>query len=74
MEIDNERFWYPVFDVDKCTNCNLCDKVCPVINKSTLKNESLVYSCYNKNKKVRLNSSSGRIFTLIAEEIISEGG
>lgn len=74
MEIDNEGFWYPVVEVDKCTNCNLCDKVCPIINKPTVKNEPLAYSCFNKNEEIRLKSSSGGIFTLIAEEIIAEGG
>ena len=33
-----------------------------------------VYACKNKNDETRLNSSSGGIFTLLAEEIIKEGG
>lgn len=32
------------------------------------------YACINKNDVVRLNSSSGGVYTLLAEEIISEGG
>ena len=26
---DNEGFWYPKVDLDKCTDCGLCEKVCP---------------------------------------------
>ena len=74
MKTDVEGFWYPVVEVDKCINCDLCDKVCPIINKPTVKNEPLAYSCYNKNEEIRLKSSSGGIFSLIAEEIIAEGG
>jgi coenzyme F420-reducing hydrogenase beta subunit len=74
MKTDIEGFWYPVVEVDKCTNCNLCDKVCPIINKHNEKNEPLAYSCFNKNEEIRLKSSSGGIFTLIAEEIIAKGG
>lgn len=74
MKTNIEGFWYPVVEVDNCTNCNLCDEVCPIINKSTSKNEPLAYSCYNKNEEIRLKSSSGGIFTIVAEEIIAECG
>lgn len=34
----------------------------------------LAYACYNKNTEIRLNSTSGGIFTLIAEYIINKCG
>lgn len=33
-----------------------------------------LYACYNKNEKVRLESSSGGVFSLIASDVISQGG
>lgn len=33
-----------------------------------------VYACYNRDEEVRLNSSSGGVFSLLAEEILSENG
>lgn len=32
---DNEGFLYPQFDKEKCVNCGLCEKVCPIINYKT---------------------------------------
>ena len=33
FHIDVEGFWYPEVDKDKCTDCGLCEKACPIINK-----------------------------------------
>lgn len=74
MESDNEGFLYPEVDLDKCVDCGLCEKVCPVLNKLKVDNEPRAYACYNKNEQIRLESSSGGIFTLIAEQVINNGG
>lgn len=74
MEEDSYGFKYPHVDESKCINCGLCEKVCPIINNKKIDNKPKAYGCYNKNEEVRLNSSSGGIFTLIAEEIISKNG
>lgn len=74
MENDTEGFLYPEVDYDKCIKCGLCIKVCPIINKKTVQNDPIAYACINKNESVRLESSSGGIFTLIAEQIINKDG
>lgn len=74
MENDGEGFLYPKVDYQNCTECKKCTKVCPIINKVTIKNKPLAYACYNKENKIRFVSSSGGIFTLIAEAIINNGG
>lgn len=74
MESDSEGFWYPAVDYNKCIECSLCVKACPVINKTTVNNEPKAYACINNDEKIRLESSSGGIFTLIAEQIIYESG
>jgi coenzyme F420-reducing hydrogenase beta subunit len=65
---------YPKVDNAKCIKCNLCIKVCPIINKTAIKNEPSAYACINKDETIRVESSSGGLFTLIAEQIIDKGG
>lgn len=74
MESDTEGFWYPEVDYLKCIKCGLCIEVCPIINKKNVQNKPIAYACINKNESVRLESSSGGIFTLIAEKIIDKDG
>lgn len=75
MESDNEGFKYPVVEESLCINCNLCNKVCPVINKiEKIPFNQEVYSCQNKNENIRINSSSGGVFSLLCESVINQGG
>lgn len=74
MQSDNEGFLYPIIDTDKCIDCGLCEKVCPVINRNEPSKPIAAYAAINKNEEIRLASSSGGIFTLLAEAIINEGG
>ena len=71
---DTEGFWYPQVDYDKCIKCGQCRKVCPILNKSSISNVLSAYACINKEESTRLESSSGGIFTLIAEQVIEDGG
>lgn len=73
MQVDDEGFWYPVINQDKCINCELCKKVCPILNEHK-GNKGKAYACINKDEFIRMQSSSGGVFTLIAENIIEEGG
>ena len=74
MQEDNEGFLYPIVDEKACTDCGLCEKVCPVINQSEPRRPLKVYAAKNANEEVRLKSSSGGIFSLLAEAVIEEGG
>ena len=74
MQTDNEGFLYPVVDKDACTDCGLCEKVCPVIHQSALVEPQATYIAINRDEEIRQQSSSGGIFTLLAEQVIAEGG
>lgn len=71
---DSEGFLYPKVDLTTCVDCGLCEKVCPIINQSEVRKPLIVYAAKHPNEEVRLASSSGGIFTLLAEKIIDEGG
>lgn len=74
MQEDMEGFLYPYVDKGSCIDCSLCEKVCPVINKREKQRPLYVYAAKNKNEEIRLKSSSGGIFTLLAEEFIHRNG
>ncbi|BEG97878.1 Coenzyme F420 hydrogenase/dehydrogenase, beta subunit C-terminal domain [Bacteroides sedimenti] len=74
MEEDYEGFLYPVIDKGVCIDCGLCEKVCPVINQNNPGKPLKVYAAKNQDEKIRMESSSGGIFTLLAEYVLSEGG
>ena len=74
MKSDEEGFLYPNIDVDNCINCGMCEKVCPIndIYKGNLIGQA--YACININDDIRNESSSGGIFSVIAEYVIENGG
>lgn len=74
MSEDDEGFLYPKIDVTKCINCHLCEKVCPTINQFEPRSPKGYYAAYNPDENVRKDSSSGGVFSLMAEKIVSEGG
>lgn len=76
FEEDQEGFFYPVFNLNLCVDCGLCEKVCPVIHyKTESKNGNpIIYSAINNNVEQYMQSSSGGIFILLCEYIISKGG
>ena len=74
MQADSEGFLYPKVDTEVCINCHLCEKVCPVINPSESRTPLGVYAAKNANDKVRMASSSGGIFTCLAQRVLAEGG
>lgn len=71
---DNEGFLYPQVDESLCIDCGLCEKVCPVINQADERTPLGVYAAKNPNESVRMQSSSGGVFTMLAERIIDEDG
>lgn len=78
FETDNEGFWYPEVDRDKCVDCGLCEKVCPILNVKELKKndlpQSICYAAEHKNLEVVFDSTSGGLFTAFAEIMYKSGG
>ena len=75
MVSDSEGFVYPNIDRSKCIDCGLCEKVCPVIAPPGADDrESVAFAAVNKDENTRLQSSSGGIFSVLAEQILKENG
>lgn len=74
MVKDEKGFEYPQIDKTRCVNCGICEKVCPIINNQNTSNSVKAYACINKNTQERLESSSGGVFSLIAEKILNKNG
>ena len=75
MTADEKGFLRPVLQLDHCVSCGLCEKSCPVKTKRKISNnDPKAYAAYATDTTVRLQSSSGGIFTEIAKEVLAEGG
>lgn len=74
MVEDNEGFLYPIINEEKCINCGVCEKVCPTKNKQNNKSLLEAFAAYNTDEDIRLQSSSGGIFTLLAESVLKNNG
>lgn len=75
---DNEGFWYPQIDKSKCINCGLCNKVCPIETEcKSRKNNISKPECYateHKSIEVIFNSTTGGMFTALAECMYAQKG
>ena len=71
---DTEGFLYPEIDSSLCCHCDACERVCPMLNDNASLKPLYVIACRNEDKDVRISSSSGGIFSSLAEHIISKGG
>lgn len=75
MISDHEGFLYPEINTELCSKCGLCEKVCPVINKtSEKKTVRKAFIVQNKDKQILKESTSGGAFTAIADFVIDQGG
>lgn len=74
MEEDSEGFLYPKVDKSECIDCGQCEKVCHELHPYNERKPQKVLAAINKNEEIRMQSSSGGIFHLLAENTISEGG
>lgn len=78
FKTDNEGFWYPEVDQNLCIDCKLCEKVCPIIHAEEVKTNDFekpsVFAAIHKNLEIRFDSTSGGLFSALAEEIYKKGG
>ena len=60
MTADENGFLFPVIDSQKCVECCLCEKACPILTPSPkAENVPKAYAAYSNDEQIRLESSSG---------------
>lgn len=75
MKSDQEGFVYPVTDTNKCIKCNKCNRICPIINDSKETDyPRKAYIAQNKKDDIRFDSTSGGVFSALANYVISRKG
>ena len=68
-------FIYPTINEELCINCGLCNSRCPANqNTPSETNVKQFLAAWNRDIKVRKRSTSGGIFTILAEQILSCDG
>ena len=71
-------FLTPAVNLEACVHCGLCTKTCPVLNPPARPpqafDEPRAYAAWALDEAVRLNSSSGGVFTILARHILAQGG
>ena len=74
MQPDQEGFLYPKVDEKACVHCGKCTAVCPVLRTRPAGPMPAVFAAWNKNDAIRKDSTSGGVFTALAEYVLESGG
>ena len=74
MAEDEEGFLYPRINYSQCIDCGLCIKMCPNITKNECGKTGSFYAVKHKQNDIRNASSSGGVFSAMAQTIVSDSG
>ena len=67
-------YLYPFINQDKCIDCGLCVKTCPVNKPVTLNAPLKAFAAISKEKDDLMSSSSGAASSVMANHILANGG
>ena len=76
LNADDEGFYYPECEEDKCISCHLCEKACKEVTQQEAKpiRRDYIYVYHAKDEAVREKSTSGGAFTSFANMVLRSGG
>lgn len=77
MIADGAGFLRPSIDQSKCIGCGKCRSVCPALTKKDAAESQIEPQCYaawSLDDEIRFHSTSGGIFTHLAQSILRQGG
>ena len=69
------HFKYNKRNIKKCINCGKCLEICPIVKQANKEKYAISsYAAKNKNIEIQKQSTSGGVFTAIAEYILNKKG
>ena len=72
---DGEGFLRPAVDENACISCGLCEKQCPVLHTPPApQSESAAYAAAFQEEPVRMESTSGGVFTALSRWVFRKKG
>ena len=74
MKKDAYGFLYPQINHELCVGCGLCKKACNFQNKIEKNNVIKAYAATCIDKKVLMESASGGLFAVFAQQILKNNG
>ncbi len=83
IKTNAEGFIYPQINNLLCNDCGICQEICPVYKSTISANHTsnpdeekvpTVFAAWHLDDRVRKDSSSGGVFTALAEEVLSKKG
>lgn len=77
LSYDEEGFYVPHLNIEKCVDCKACERVCQVLHNSVPDEPSCNYTAFMikaQDKEIVRKSSSGGAFSLLADSVLQQGG
>ncbi|MFZ5986466.1 MAG: Coenzyme F420 hydrogenase/dehydrogenase, beta subunit C-terminal domain [Bacillota bacterium] len=75
IKTDSKGFYVPQIDMDICIDCGVCREACPLLNKQCISDfQKQILACWSTDGELRQKSTSGGVFTGIAQYVISKNG
>jgi len=73
MKSNDAGFLFPTIEESQCINCDVCQRVCPLLNSIEIK-PIASYGAQALDEEIRKESSSGGVFSELALLVLSENG
>ncbi|WP_022767907.1 polysaccharide pyruvyl transferase family protein [Butyrivibrio sp. NC2007] len=74
MQEDKTGYRYPVINPDICLKCGKCRRTCPLSNPVQNGYKPVTYIAATKEADKAYRSSSGGVFPVMCDKLLSEGG
>lgn len=71
---DEEGFLQPALQTEACVDCGVCLQGCPAEVQGLEMERSSYFCCIAADKELLLRSSSGGVFSILAERFLADGG
>lgn len=76
LDYGEDFFLHPIIDQERCVDCGLCQKRCPILNyDDSLKHDNIVtYAAWSTNKETYFESATAGLATEISRYYLDRGG